>query len=218
MTARKTELMKILSEAQAEAEMLAKLAPGTEDYRKHENKVTELKARHEAGREQAEREFTQRQAEMMATLYKEVSTMVARVAKLRHMNYVLKISNQPISGANPNSVMAAVSSTIVYADPANDITKDVIHNLNNFYQRSLGASTTKGASATWPRAARARQSRLVRGVDPAALGLPISSPCGAELIPFGLAPANPAFRRVPPLLARTGIEKRNEFRSTPLIR
>ena len=52
--------------------MLAKLCPATEDYKKHENKVTELKARHEAGREQAEREFAQRQAEMMATLYKEV--------------------------------------------------------------------------------------------------------------------------------------------------
>jgi Skp family chaperone for outer membrane proteins len=148
MAARKNELMKILSQAQSEAEMLAKLAPGTEDYRKHENKVTELKAMHEAGREQAEREFTQRQAEMMATLYKEVQTMVARIAKLRHMNYVIKISNQPVSGGNPNSVMAAVSSTIVYADPANDITNDVTHNLNQFYKRSLGASTTKGASAT----------------------------------------------------------------------
>ena len=58
--------------------MLAKLTPGTEDYKKHENSVTELKARHEAGREQAEREFTQRQAEAMATLYKEVQAMVPR--------------------------------------------------------------------------------------------------------------------------------------------
>ncbi len=96
--------------------------------------MTELKARHEAGREQAEREFTQRQAEMMATLYKEVQTMVARIAKWRKMNYVVKISNQPISGANPNSVMAAISSTIVYADPRNDITNDVIHNLNRVLQ------------------------------------------------------------------------------------
>jgi Skp family chaperone for outer membrane proteins len=148
MMARKNGLMKILSEAQSEAEMLAKLAPGTEDYKKHENKVTELKARHEAGREQAEREFTQRQAEMMATLYKEVQTMVSRVAEMRKMNYIVKISNQPVSGANPNSVMAAISSTMVYADPRNDITADVIHNLNLVYKRAMGASTTKGSSAT----------------------------------------------------------------------
>ena len=156
MAARKNGLMKILSEAQSEAEMLAKLAPGTEDYRKHENKVTELKARHEAGREQAEREFTQRQAEMMATLYKEVQAMVSKIAVWRKMNYVLKISNQPVSGANPNSVMAAIASTMVYADPRNDITADVIHNLNLVYKRSMGASTTKGAAAI-PGAAAAVQ-------------------------------------------------------------
>jgi Skp family chaperone for outer membrane proteins len=146
MMARKNGLMKILSEAQSEAEMLAKLAPGTEDYKKHENKVTELKARHEAGREQAEREFTQRQAEMMATLYKEVQTMVQKVAKWRQLNYILKISNQPVSGANPNSVMAAISSTVVYFDPRNDITADVTHNLNLIYNRAMGTAAPKAAA------------------------------------------------------------------------
>ena len=33
------------------------------------------------------------------------------------MNYIVKVSNQPISGTNPNSVMAAISNTMVYADP-----------------------------------------------------------------------------------------------------
>jgi Skp family chaperone for outer membrane proteins len=146
MMARKNGLMKILSEAQSEAEMLAKLAPGTDDYKKHENKVTELKARHEAGREQAEREFTQRQAEMMATLYKEVQAMVQKIAAWRKMNYVLKISNQPVSGANPNSVMAAISSTVVYSDPRNDITADVTHNLNLFYKRAMGGAAPKSAA------------------------------------------------------------------------
>jgi Skp family chaperone for outer membrane proteins len=146
MMARKNGLMKILSEAQSEAEMLAKLAPGTEDYKKHENKVTELKARHEAGREQAEREFTQRQAEMMATLYKEVQTMVRKVAEWRKMNYIVKISNQPVSGANPNSVMAAISSTVVYSDPRNDITADVTHNLNLLYKRAMGTAAPKAAA------------------------------------------------------------------------
>jgi Skp family chaperone for outer membrane proteins len=148
MADKKKELMKILSEAQSEAEMLAKLAPGTEDYKRHENRVTELKARHEAGRESAEREFTQRQAEMMAILYKEVQAMVTKIAKWRQMNYVVKVSNQPVSGANPNSVMAAISSTMVYADPTNDITNDVIHNLNRFYKSTLPAASPKGSSGT----------------------------------------------------------------------
>jgi outer membrane protein len=141
LLARKNELMRIMSEAQEEAQMLAKLAPGSEDYKKHENRVTELKARHEAGREQAEREFQQRQAEAMGTLYKEIQEMVKRIAQSRKMNYVVKVSNQPITGADPNSVMAAISSTMVYADPHNDITNDVIFNLNRFYKATASPST-----------------------------------------------------------------------------
>jgi Skp family chaperone for outer membrane proteins len=138
MMARKNELMKIMSEAQSEAEMMSKFTPGNDDYKKHENRVTQLKAQHEAGRESAEREFALREAESMATLYKEVQAMVARIAKWRKLNYIFKVSNQPIAGSNPNSVMNAISSTVIYADPHNDITNDVIHNLNRMYQATAG--------------------------------------------------------------------------------
>ena len=153
LLARKNELMKIMSEAQEEAQMLSKLAPGTEDYKKHENRVTELKARHEAGREQAEREFAQRQAETMATLYKEIQEMVKKVAQWRKMNYVVKVSNQPITGTDPNSVMAAISSTLVYADTRNDITNDVIYNLNRFYKATAGPAAKPAAGGRGARPA-----------------------------------------------------------------
>ena len=150
LLARKNELMRIMSEAQEEAQMLSKLAPGTEDYKKHENRVTELKARHEAGREQAEREFAQRQAEAMATLYKEIQEMVKKIAQWRKMNYVVKVSNQPITGTDPNSVMAAISSTLVYADTRNDITNDVIYNLNRFYKATAGPAAKPAGGAATP--------------------------------------------------------------------
>jgi Skp family chaperone for outer membrane proteins len=150
LLARKNELMRIMSEAQEEAQMLSKLAPGTEDYKKHENRVTELKARHEAGREQAEREFAQRQAEAMATLYKEIQEMVKRVAQWRKMNYVVRVSNQPITGTDPNSVMAAISSTLVYADTRNDITNDVIFNLNRIYKATAAPAAKPAGAAAMP--------------------------------------------------------------------
>jgi Skp family chaperone for outer membrane proteins len=143
---KKNELIKIQNEAQQVGEMLAKLTPGTDDFKKHENKVTELKARYEAGREQAEREFAAREAEAMATLYKEIQTMVGRVAKWRNMTYVVKVSNQPISGGNPNSVMAAMANTVVYADPRNDITNHVVHNLNNIYRSTSGSAPRSSAA------------------------------------------------------------------------
>lgn len=148
--ARKGDLQKIQADAQQEAEILAKLTPGTEDFKKHENRVTELKARFEAGRESAERDFASREAEAMATLYKEVQAMVARIAKWRKMTYIVKVSNQPISGSNPNSVMAAMANTMVYADPTNDITSDVVYNLNRIYKATGGPSVKGSAAATPP--------------------------------------------------------------------
>jgi outer membrane protein len=146
--ARKADLQKIQSEAQQEGEILAKLTPGTEDFKKHENKVTELKARFEAGREQAERDFAGREAEAMATLYNEVQAMVRRVAQWRKITYVLKVSNQQVAGSNPNSVMAAMANPVVYADARNDITNDVVYNLNRMYKATGGpAAKPAGSSA-----------------------------------------------------------------------
>jgi Skp family chaperone for outer membrane proteins len=136
--ARQNDLMKIKSEAQEEAQMLSKLTPGTADFKKHEDRVTELKARFEAGRETAQREFALREAENVATIYKEVQSMVGRIAQWRKMTYVVKVTNQPISGTDPNSVMNAINSTMVYADTRNDITNDVIYNLNRTYKATAG--------------------------------------------------------------------------------
>jgi Skp family chaperone for outer membrane proteins len=134
MLVRRGELQKIDGEARQVAEMMQKLTPGSEDYRKQENRLTELRAKMDAGKEQAEREFTLRQAETMATLYKEIQAMVARVAQWRGMTYVVKVSNRPITGTDPNSVMAAMGEAMIYADPRNDITNDVVHYLNYYYK------------------------------------------------------------------------------------
>jgi Skp family chaperone for outer membrane proteins len=149
---KKGELMKLQAEAQQEQEMLAKMAPGSPDAKKHEERITALKAQHQAGMESAEREFALKEAQALATLYQEIQAMVSRVARARGMTYVVKVSNEPITGANPNSVMAAMSKTVVYADPRNDVTNDVIYNLNLSYKKAGGvapkaATTTPAATA-----------------------------------------------------------------------
>ena len=89
---RQNELMKIKSEAEEEAQMLSKLTPGTADFKKHEDRVTELKARFAAGREQAQREFQARESENVATIYKEVQLMVMAIAQWRKINYVVRVT------------------------------------------------------------------------------------------------------------------------------
>ena len=165
MLVRRGELQKIDSEARQVAEMMQKLTPGTEDYRKHENRLTELRAKMDAGKEQAEREFTLRQAETMATLYKEIQAMVARVAQWRGMTYVVKVSNRPITGTDPNSVMAAMGEAMIYADPRNDITNDVVHYLNYYYKATAGPAPGASPPARSPGAAAAPASGAAQPSD-----------------------------------------------------
>lgn len=153
--AKQNELMKISQEAQQEAEILQKMTPGSPDFKKHEDKITQLKAQMEAGREQAQRDFSLRESEMMATLYKEVQEMVAAYANHVGMNYVMKVSNDPIAANNPNAVFAAIEKTVVYSDPRNDITRHVIHNLNINYQKTqktLGSAKAKASGSAAPAA------------------------------------------------------------------
>ncbi|MDR3633726.1 MAG: OmpH family outer membrane protein [Isosphaeraceae bacterium] len=146
--AKQNELMKISSEAQQEAEMLQKMTPGSPDFKKHEDKITTLKAQMEAGREQAQRDFSLRESEMMATLYKEIQEWVAAIAKHRGMTYILKVSNDPIAANNPNAVFAAIEKSVVYADPRNDITRDVLFNMNRNYQANSGTKPKASTPAT----------------------------------------------------------------------
>jgi Skp family chaperone for outer membrane proteins len=144
---KQNELMKISAEAQEDANKLQKLTPNSVDAKKIEDHITQLKAQLEAGREQAQRDFALRESEMLATLYKEIQDMVRRLAEYRGMTYVVQVSNEPISGSNPNSVMAAMAKTVVYADPRNDITKDVVYNLNRAYEAAGGAAPRAAAAA-----------------------------------------------------------------------
>lgn len=141
------ELMKYTSDAQQETEMLSKMTPGSVDFKKHEDKITQLKAQYEAGREQAEREFSLREAEMLSTLYKDISAMVGRVAQYRGFTFVVRVNNDPITGANPNAAMMAIERDVIYADPTLEITKDVVFNLNREYKAAGGSSAKATAPA-----------------------------------------------------------------------
>ncbi len=149
---RQNELMKIKSQGEEEAQMLSKLTPGTADFKKHEDLLTELKARHVAMREQAQREFQLRESENLATIYKEVQLMVTAIAQWRKMNYVVRVTNIQPTGTDPNTVAAAIQNTILYADPRNDITNDVIFNLNRRYKAIEAAVPAAGGTNPNPNA------------------------------------------------------------------
>jgi len=139
--ARNNELTTISSEAKETAKILSLLTPGSEDYKRRENRVTELKARYEALREQTERELAQREAEAAAALYTEIQETVAALAKAKGLTYVVKISPAPC-GSEPNDLLNALNRSVVYADPGNELTEEVIRELNRRFQ-SAGAKMSR---------------------------------------------------------------------------
>jgi Skp family chaperone for outer membrane proteins len=146
---RYNQLMKLANEGKAEQEKHGRFAPGSPDQKRCEDRITQLKAQIEALRENSEREFTQKEAETMATIYNEVATMAKSVAKQRGMTFVVKYSDAPANGSEPNSVVAAMSRTILYSDPSVDITGDVVKYLNYYYKQS-GGPAPKTTTTTMP--------------------------------------------------------------------
>lgn len=139
------QLMNLANEGKQEQEKHQRFAPGSPDQKRCEDRITQLKAQIEALRENSEREFTQKEAETMATIYNEIATMARSVAKKRGMTFVVKYSDAPATGSEPNSVVAAMSRTILYSDPSVDITGDVVNYLNYYYKQSGGPAPKNNA-------------------------------------------------------------------------
>lgn len=149
--ARHNDLMKIANEGQAEAQKLQAITPGSIDEKKIQDKITQLKAQLQAGKEQAQAEFSRKDAELLAMMYNEIQQMTAAVAKQRNMNFVVKYSSAPPSGSDPKSIEAALFRSVVYADPKVDLTGDVTKWLNHYYKQA-GGPAPKGTTTPAPAA------------------------------------------------------------------
>ncbi len=143
--AKQGELQKLMNQLRQLATELDALAPGSKDFKEKQTEATKLKAELEAEREQAQGEFARREAEALATIYKEVQMITAAVAKQRGFTFVVKVSNESVTGNDPNSVMAAMARSVVYYDPSTDLTTTVVGYLNQRYDAAVGA---QGGAAT----------------------------------------------------------------------
>ena len=108
----------------------------------YEAKITTLKGQIEAGRETAQRDFARREAQIMAGLFNEIQQTIASLAKSRGINYVVKVSAEPTSDSNPNDVMTSWGRSVLYADPGNDLTEEVLSELNRTFA-AAGANSSR---------------------------------------------------------------------------
>ena len=162
--AKQNELQKLVADMKTLAEKQASLSPSSPEFKKLDQQLTQMKITGEAAQESARKELAQVEAEALSALYREIQSMTARVAAWRGMNYVVKVSNEQPSAADPQAVMAILSRTVVYSDPRNDITQQVVQFLNQEYRKVAAAQPrpATGAAATAAPAAAA-QPATTRG-------------------------------------------------------
>ena len=154
------ELTKLATEGKQQQEKLGHMAPGSADAQKCEQAMVSIKAQIEAGRQNAEREFTQKETETMTGIYNEVAEMATRVAQSKGMTFVVKYNEGKVQSTEPNSAMSAMSKTFIYADPRVDITKEVVAYLNQHYKVTGGrAPKTPNPAAGAPGAGAAPAGR-----------------------------------------------------------
>jgi outer membrane protein len=146
MIARQKDLMKIEEQAKTVGEQSSKFQPGTPDYKRLEGQFAQLKAQLQVATEQAQSEFQQREADMIAGIFNVVQAMTAAVAQRHRMTFVVRVSHDTVSGSEPNSVMSAMRRPVLYSDPGTDITNEVVGYLNQNYRMATGAASAKSAS------------------------------------------------------------------------
>jgi RNA polymerase sigma factor (sigma-70 family) len=132
--ARKNELRKLKWDAETEDRILAKLMPGSEQRKKHEVRVTDLMSQYETVRDQAEHELSQRRSEAAAAIYHEIQATVAALARAKGLTYVVKVSKGPRTDSESNNLSTALNASVVYADPRNDLTDEVVGELNRKFR------------------------------------------------------------------------------------
>jgi Skp family chaperone for outer membrane proteins len=127
--AKKRELAKFVDRAKREADVLGTLTQGTAAYQECEARIKKLKEEHETLRAKCEAEFTRKEAELLAQLYKEIRWATGVIAQERGLTVVLR-SPEEANPSDVTNVMTAVSQSLLYVGPNLDITREVVAKLN----------------------------------------------------------------------------------------
>jgi Skp family chaperone for outer membrane proteins len=134
---------KLLEQRDKLSIQIQKVSPESSEFSSLESQLVAVKSQYETEREAAERESSRRQTRTTAALYEEIQQMTAVVARAKGMNYVVKVSPGPNPNSDPNVVMNALNGPIVYSDPHNDLTEEVIHELNQKFKANGDKTSRK---------------------------------------------------------------------------
>jgi RNA polymerase sigma factor (sigma-70 family) len=127
-------LTKLRADAEELASRMQRLAPGSQAYLDAEEKLSTVRKRYGRDAEELQQEFTRRKARQSAALLGEFREVTASVARAKGFDYVVESEARLAPDADEMQVVAAWKRSVLYANPRNDITEEVIRELNRRYE------------------------------------------------------------------------------------
>jgi Skp family chaperone for outer membrane proteins len=134
---------------QDERASFQKLTERLEDYKKGSPEYKSLEE--ELGRRQADitlkiniqkREFIEQQAKMYSTVYKELSEEVKIYCEQNGIGLVMRFNGDPADYNDPEEIFKDLNKTVIYYNPAIDITPVILKKLNENMGRAPAAAVS----------------------------------------------------------------------------
>ena len=133
-TSRKAKLTQMQTE-------LSMFKPETKDFKQKNDDLLHASIDFEAWANVMQREEARKQKQQIRQLFDKMDTTIASIAKTRGINVVIadqrpELSDDQIEKADPNQLLIALASrTILFTDPKQDITQDVVNAMDRDYAK-----------------------------------------------------------------------------------
>ncbi|MBI3466547.1 MAG: OmpH family outer membrane protein [Planctomycetes bacterium] len=135
--AMKADVQQAEAQAKAQSEELQRLAeelkalkPGHPDYKRLEEDLTTRNAQLTARIRSQSKDFQQREAQIMYTVYQEIVDEVKGFANHNGINLVLRFNGEPPDVNVPQDILREVNKPVVFYNAQIDITQYILDSLN----------------------------------------------------------------------------------------
>ena len=112
------------------AEKLKQYNAGSPEYKKLEEQLAQQQSDLKVQASLKEKEFAERESKIYLAAYQEVCNLVKVYSDRNGISLVLRFNGKPVDTNNRDAIRAELFKTVIYNDPAIDITDQILAELN----------------------------------------------------------------------------------------
>jgi Skp family chaperone for outer membrane proteins len=126
-------------------EQLKGFAPGSPDYKQMEQRIAHSGADWQVKQQTQKKELMEYEGQIYFKVYRELDDSVKRFAQKNNIALVLRYASDPVDDPNDrNEIVRGINKSVVYVDPALDITDWILQDLNRSAAAGAGNTGVRG--------------------------------------------------------------------------